>query len=71
MLLKRADKENLVKDMTDSLASAKTVILVNYQGLKVKEIQELKKNLRELGIGFQITKNTLLLSQTFSNEKSL
>lgn len=60
MLLKRADKEQLVKDMTDSLASAKTVVLVNYQGLKVKEIQDLKKNLRELGIGFQITKNTLL-----------
>lgn len=60
MLLKRADKENLVSQMTDSLKDAKTVVLVNYQGLKVKEIQELKKNLREQGIGFQITKNTLL-----------
>lgn len=60
MLLKRADKENLIKEMGDSLASAKTVVFVNYQGLKVTEIQDLKKNLRELGIGFQITKNTLL-----------
>lgn len=60
MLLKRAEKEQLVKEMTDSLANAKTVIFVNYQGLKVKEIQDLKKSLREQGIGFQITKNTLL-----------
>lgn len=60
MLLKRVDKENLVRQMTDSLQAAKTVVLVNYQGLKVKEIQELKKGLREQGIGFQITKNSLL-----------
>ena len=60
MLLKRTDKENLVKGMTDQLVAAKTVILVNYQGLKVKEIQDLKKNLRENGINFQITKNSLL-----------
>jgi len=60
MLLKRADKEQLVSQMTESLNQAKTVILVNYHGLKVKEIQDLKKSLREQGIGFQITKNTLL-----------
>lgn len=59
MLLKRADKEQLVRDMTDSLKNAKTVVLVNYQGLKVNEIQDLKKKLRDSGIGFQITKNTL------------
>lgn len=60
MLLTRQEKEQLVRGMTESLKSAKTVIFVNYQGLKVKEIQDLKKNLREQGIGFQITKNTLL-----------
>jgi large subunit ribosomal protein L10 len=59
MLLKRADKEQLVNEMAESLNKAKTVILVNYQGLKVKEIQELKKNLREQGVGFQVVKNTL------------
>lgn len=60
MLLKRADKEQLVQKMTDSLGQAKTVIFVNYQGLKVKEIEDLKANLRENGVGFEITKNSLL-----------
>jgi len=60
MLLKRADKEQLVAEMADKLNTAKTVVLVNYQGLKVKEIHDLKKKLREAGIGFQIVKNTLL-----------
>ena len=59
MLLKRAEKEQLVKEMTGKISETKAIILVNYQGLKVKEIQELKKRLREQGIGFQIIKNTL------------
>lgn len=60
MLLKRADKEKLVSGMTENLAKAKTVVLVNYQGLKVKDIHNLKKKLLEVGISFQIVKNTLL-----------
>ena len=59
MLLKRAEKEKLVADMSGQLDKSKSVLLVNYQGLKVNEIQELKKKLREQGIGFQIVKNTL------------
>jgi len=60
MRLYRQDKEKLVSEMNESLANAKTVVLVNYQGLKVKEIYELKKKLFEQGIKFQIVKNTLL-----------
>lgn len=59
MLLKRADKEQLVEQMIDRLENAKTAVLVNYQGLKVNEIQNLKKKLREQNIEFQIVKNTL------------
>ncbi|MBM2820933.1 MAG: ribosomal protein large subunit ribosomal protein [Candidatus Berkelbacteria bacterium] len=59
MKLTRAQKEELVSEIIDGLKNAKTVVLVNYQGLKVKEIWDLKKKLREQGIGFQIIKNTL------------
>lgn len=59
MRLKRSDKEQLIQGMIESLSSAKTVVLVNYQGLKVKEIHDLKKKLFESGIHFQILKNTL------------
>lgn len=60
MLLTREKKEQLVTEMTNHLENSKTMVLVNFQGLKVKEIQELKKKLREQGIGFQIVKNSLL-----------
>lgn len=59
MKLTRIQKEQLVSEIIDGLKNAKTVVLVNYQGLKVKEIWDLKKKLREQGIGFQIIKNTL------------
>jgi len=59
MLLTRVQKEEQVKNMTASMDTSKAIILVNYQGLKNKEIETLKENLRKQGIGFQITKNTL------------
>ncbi|MEI6040138.1 MAG: 50S ribosomal protein L10 [Candidatus Berkelbacteria bacterium] len=60
MLLKRSEKEQIVAEMIEKIKTAKTVVLVNYQGLRVKEIQELKKKLREAGLTLQITKNALL-----------
>ena len=59
MLLTRAQKEEQVQKMIESMDKSKSIILVNYQGLKNNEIENLKKNLRAEGIGFQITKNTL------------
>jgi len=59
MKLTRTQKEQLVEKAVKDLDQAKSVILVNYKGLKVNEIQELKKKLREQGIGFQVIKNTL------------
>lgn len=60
MLLNRAQKEQLVAEMAEKIKNAKTVVLVNYQGLKVKETFLLKKKLFAQGIRFQITKNSLL-----------
>ncbi len=59
MKLTRKEKENLIEKAIGDLQTAKSAILVNYQGLKVKEIHALKRKLREQGIGFQIIKNTL------------
>lgn len=59
MKLTRSEKEQLVEKAVKDLDQAKSIVLVNYQGLKVNEIQSLKKKLRAYGIGFQIIKNTL------------
>ena len=59
MLLTRAKKEQLVSEMSGQMEKSKAVVLVNYQGLKNKEIEDLKTKLSEEGIGFQIVKNSL------------
>jgi len=59
MLLTRAKKEQLVSEMSGQMEKSKAIVLVNYQGLKNKEIEDLKTKLSEEGIGFQIVKNSL------------
>lgn len=59
MLLTRNQKEQLVRDLTGKVESSQAILLVNYQGLKVKDINNLKDKLAEKGIGFQIIKNSL------------
>ena len=56
----KADKVNLVKDLTDELKGAKSLFLVNYAGLNVKAQQDLKSKLKETGAKMVVVKNTLL-----------
>lgn len=59
MLLTRAKKEQLVAQMSEKFSKTKAILVVNYQGLKVKEIDALKDKLAEENIGFQVIKNSL------------
>jgi len=69
MKLTRSQKEQLVTKVTKQLESSKSVLLVNFTGLRVKEERELKKKLGESakrgsadsgqGIVFEVIKNTL------------
>lgn len=59
MLLTRAKKEQLVTEMSGQMEQSQSIILVNYQGLKNKEMEGLKAKLSEAGIGFQVVKNSL------------
>lgn len=44
------------------------VYLVDYRGLSVKEIQDLRKKIKELDSGFKVIKNRLIIKH-FENEK--
>ncbi len=52
-------KNVIVKDLTERLQSAETTIVTDYRGLKVKEIADLRKRLREAGIEYRVAKNSL------------
>lgn len=53
-------KEATVKEIIDRLENSKTFLLLNYQGLTVSEIKELRNSLREVNSDIKVYKNTLM-----------
>lgn len=58
--MKKLQKVELVKNLTEELKEAKSLVLVNYSGLNVKAQQDLKSRLKEVGGRMVVVKNTLL-----------
>ena len=45
--------------MTAQFQNSEAVLVTHYQGLTVKQLDDLRKQMREHGIKFQITKNRI------------
>jgi large subunit ribosomal protein L10 len=60
-------KSEKIDELTDKLGRATVTILVQTQGLKVKDMTELRNKMRAARIEFQIAKNTLLRIATERN----
>jgi len=58
MMTKEA-KKNYVAEMKKSFSSNEAVLIAQYQGLNVNELDELRNELRQKGIIFKITKNRI------------
>ena len=57
--MKRSDKKDFVKKIKDDLKTSSSVVVAHYSGLSVLETDELRKEMRENGAKFKITKNRL------------
>ena len=55
----RPEKERLVGELTERLKSTETMLVADYRGLTVTEIDELRTKLLEHGARFSVVKNTL------------
>lgn len=53
-------KQQHVTEMAEALKEAASVVVVDYLGLTVAEVTELRKQLRENGVKMQVVKNTIL-----------
>ena len=53
-------KKQIVEEITEKLQNSVSTVIVDYRGLTVAEITELRKQLREAGIEFKVYKNTLM-----------
>jgi large subunit ribosomal protein L10 len=55
----RSDKEKVVADLAEQLRSTETLIVADYRGLSVPQINKLRGELLEHGARFTVVKNTL------------
>ncbi|MGM0100181.1 50S ribosomal protein L10 [Enterococcus sp. DIV0346] len=55
-----AKKETLVQAAAEKFESAASVVIVDYRGLKVEEVTNLRKQLRDAGVEMKVIKNSIL-----------
>ena len=55
----RSDKERIVGELTDRLQATETLIVADYRGLTMKEVDALRGELLQHGAKFTIVKNSL------------
>jgi large subunit ribosomal protein L10 len=60
MAITRAAKESAVATLSDDLGRLKLAVMTDYRGLTVREVEELRGELRAQNISYRVTKNTLL-----------
>src|ERR671924_897017 len=57
--MQKADKERVVSELTERLRSTETLIVADYRGLTMKEIDGLRSELLKHGARFSVVKNSL------------
>lgn len=58
-MAKLEKKKQIVQEISDRLEESKSTVFVDYRGLDVAEVTELRQNLREAGVEYKVYKNTL------------
>ena len=59
MAVTRADKEQELQDLTTAFQAADSAILVDYRGLNVPAVTELRRQLRAARAQYRVVKNTI------------
>src|SRR5215203_695263 len=55
----KKDKERIVSELAERLRTADSLIVTDYRGLSVTEIDDLRTRLLEYGVRYTVVKNTL------------
>ncbi|MBM7573103.1 50S ribosomal protein L10 [Aquibacillus albus] len=61
-------KKQIVTEIADKFRESKSTIVVDYRGLDVAEVTELRTQLREAGVDFKVYKNTMTRRATEATE---
>ncbi|MBA2686860.1 MAG: 50S ribosomal protein L10 [Gemmatimonadaceae bacterium] len=60
-MMKRADKEQIVSDLSAKLKGATSLYYTDFTGLNVKRMTDLRRRLKKAGVDYVVIKNTLAL----------
>jgi large subunit ribosomal protein L10 len=63
-------KQKIVAEISEKLTSSQSTVVVDYRGLTVAEVTELRKQLREAGVEFKVYKNSMTRRAAESAELS-
>jgi len=63
------DKQEVVAELKQSLSKSQLAVVINYQGLSVAEITDLRRRLIPKGATCKVTKNTLMEKAVDGDEK--
>ena len=63
-----AKKQQEVNEVVEKINAANSLVVVDYLGLSVAEVTELRKQLREAGVEFKVIKNTIMRRALDSQE---
>jgi large subunit ribosomal protein L10 len=58
--LNRKEKEDAITNLSKQIEGVKAIVLTNYRGLNVEQLNQLRRRLREEKISYQVVKNTLM-----------
>lgn len=56
----RSEKEAAVASIRDGFAQMSSAVFVNYAGLTVEQVEDLRSKFRERGVTYKVLKNTLI-----------
>ncbi len=57
-------KEAIVSEVKEKLQKSNSVVLVDYKGINVEDVTELRRRFREAGVDYKVYKNTLFKRAT-------
>ena len=57
--MNKEQKKTYITEMTAQFEKSEAVLVTHYQGLNVKQLDDLRKQMREHGIQFKVTKNRI------------
>ena len=59
MAISKQKKGEIIDKLSSAIKDAKSLVFVNFHGLKVKDSTDLRRALKEEGVSFQVSKKTL------------